>query len=258
MAAKRVAVITGGSSGIGEATARRLAADGCAVAILDVNRSAGEAVAKSIAGRFYACDVADAKAVDAVAGQIEKDTGSADILVTSAGLIPNSEAIMDMDMAAHDRMWQVNYNGTIHACRAFARQMIPRKRGAIVTLGSINSRLPLPLPAYNPGKAAIERLTQLLAVELGRHGIRVNSVGPTYTMTPPLRAKVEKGERDLNKIMDVHALARLPEPADIADAIAYLCSDQAKAITGVLLPVDAGWLAAVSYRTYAGGVPWQE
>ena len=260
MAARRVAVITGGSSGIGEATARRLAADGCAVAILDVNPAGGEAeaVAKSLSGRLYKCDVADATAVDAAAGQIETDLGSADILVTSAGLIPNSEAIMDMDMAAHDRMWQVNYNGTIHACRAFGRQMIARKRGAIVTLGSINSRLPLPLPAYNPGKAAIERLTQLLAVELGRHGIRVNSVGPTYVMTPPLRAKVESGQRDLGKIMGAHALNRLPEPADIADAIAYLCSDQAKAITGVLLPVDAGWLAAVSYRTYAGGVPWTE
>ena len=258
MAAKRVAVITGGSSGIGEAAARRLTHDGFAVAIVDVNKQGGEAVANSLSGRFYACDVADAKAVDAAAAEIEKDLGPADVLVTSAGLIPNSEAIMEMDMAAHDRMWQVNYNGTIHAARAFGRQMIAQKRGAIVTLGSINSRLPLPLPAYNPGKAAIERLTQLLAVELGRHGIRVNSVGPTYVMTPPLRAKVESGQRDLNKIMGVHALARLPEPADIADAIAFLCSDQAKAITGVLLPVDAGWLAAVSYRTYAGGVPWKE
>jgi NAD(P)-dependent dehydrogenase (short-subunit alcohol dehydrogenase family) len=161
-------------------------------------------------------------------------------------------------MAAHDRMWQVNYNGTLHAVRAFARQMIPRQRGAIVTLGSINSRMPLPIPAYNMGKAAIERLTQLLAVELGRHGIRVNSVAPTYVMTPPLRAKVQSGQRDMNKIMAVHALKELPEPKDIADAIAFLCSAQARAITGVLLPIDAGWLAGVSYRTYAGGVPWQE
>jgi NAD(P)-dependent dehydrogenase (short-subunit alcohol dehydrogenase family) len=258
MAEKRVAVVTGGSSGIGEATARRLAKDGYAIAIVDVSKVAGEAVAKSLSGRFYECDVSDAKAVDAVAARVEKEMGPADVLVTSAGLIPNSESIMEMDMAAHDRMWAVNYNGTVHCARAFARQMIPKKRGAIVTLGSINSKLPLPIPAYNMGKAAIERLTQLLAVELGRHGIRVNSVGPTYVMTPPLRAKVEAGQRDLKKIMGVHALDRLPEPADIADGIAFLCSEQARSITGILLPIDAGWLAAVSYRTYAGGVPWKE
>src|SRR5262245_17279388 len=258
MAARRIAVITGGSSGIGEATARRLAKDGCAMAIVDVSRSAGEGVAKSLNGRYYECDVSDAKAVDAVAARIEKEVGPADILVTSAGLIPNAESIMEMDMAAHDRMWAVNYNGTVHCCRAFARQMIAQKRGAIVTLGSINSRMPLPIPAYNMGKAAIERLTQLLAVELGRHGIRVNSVGPTYVMTPPLRAKVASGQRDLTKIMAVHALKQLPEPKDIANAIAFLCSEAAATITGILLPVDAGWLAGVSYRTYAGGVPWQE
>jgi NAD(P)-dependent dehydrogenase (short-subunit alcohol dehydrogenase family) len=257
MASKRIAVVTGGASGIGEATARRLAADGCAVAILDVSK-AGEALAKSLGGRFYECDVGDHRTVDSVAAAVEKDLGPAEILVTSAGLIPNTESIMNLDLEAHDRMWRVNYNGTLYACRAFGRQMIAQRKGAIVTLGSINSRLPLPLPAYNPGKAAIERLTQLLAVELGRHDIRVNSVGPTYVMTPPLRAKVEAGQRDINKIMGVHALPRLPEPKDIADAIAFLCSDQAATITGVLLPVDAGWLAAVSYRTYAGGVPWKE
>jgi NAD(P)-dependent dehydrogenase (short-subunit alcohol dehydrogenase family) len=217
-------------------------------------------VAASLGGgaKFYACDVTDAGALDSLAAKVEAELGAADVLVTSAGLIPNSEGIMDMDMAAHDRMWQVNYHGTVHACRSFARQMIRRQRGAIVTLGSINSRMPLPIPAYNMGKAAIERLTQLLAVELGRHGIRVNSVGPTYVMTPPLRAKVAAGQRDLNKIMAVHALKQLPEPKDIANAIAFLCSDAAATITGVLLPVDAGWLAGVSYRTYAGGVPWPE
>ena len=257
---KTVAVVTGGASGIGEATARRLAADGCSVAIVDLNAEAGEAAAKSLGqgARFYACDVSDAEAVDAVAARVAADLGPAGILVTSAGLIPNTESIMEMDMAAHDRMWKVNYNGTLHCARTFARQMIPAGKGAIVTLGSINSRLPLPIPAYNMGKAAIERLTQLLAVELGRHNIRVNSVAPTYVMTPPLRAKVEAGQRDLNKIMGVHALPKLPEPADIANAIAFLCSDQAAFITGILLPVDAGWLAGVSYRTYAGGVPWKE
>ncbi len=262
MSEKGVAVVTGGASGIGEATARRMAADGFAVAILDVNEEGGASVVKAIEesggkATFLTCDVADPDAVEATAGKVEADLGPVINLVTAAGLIPNTESIMDMDMAAHDRMWKVNYHGTLHACRSFGRRMIPRGRGAIVTIGSINSVLPLPLPAYNPGKAAIARLTQLLAVELGRHGIRVNSVAPTYVMTPPLRAKVEAGQRDLNKIMSVHALSSLPEPKDIADAIAFLCSEQARTITGILLPVDSGWLAGVSYLTYAGGVPWQ-
>jgi NAD(P)-dependent dehydrogenase (short-subunit alcohol dehydrogenase family) len=264
MADRRVAVVTGGASGIGEATARRLAADGYAIAVLDVNVQGGERVAKAIAegggqARFVSCDVAEEKSVNAAAKQVETELGPATVLVTSAGLIPNTESVMDMDLEAHARMWRVNYDGTIHAARAFGRQMIAAGRGgAMVTLGSINSRLPLPLPGYNPGKAAVERLTQLLAVELGRHGIRVNSVGPTYVMTPPLKATVDAGQRDLNNIMAVHALDRLPKPEDIANAIAFLCSDQAATITGILLPVDAGWLAAVSYRTYAGGVPWTE
>jgi NAD(P)-dependent dehydrogenase (short-subunit alcohol dehydrogenase family) len=258
-----VAAITGGSSGIGEATARRLAADGADIAIIDVNREAGEAVAKAIAAtgrkaKFFVCDVADAKAVEACAAAVEKDLGPVDRLVTAAGLIPNTEAVLDMDMTHHERMWQVNYNGTLYCCQSFARRMVPRKMGSIVTLGSINSRQPLPLPAYNPGKAAVERLTQLLAVELGRHGIRVNSVGPTYVMTPPLRQKVAEGKRDMQKIMGVHALPYLPEPKDIADGIAFLLSEQARTITGILLPIDSGWLAGVPYRTYAGGVPWTE
>jgi NAD(P)-dependent dehydrogenase (short-subunit alcohol dehydrogenase family) len=263
MPSKPLAVITGGASGIGEATARRFAKDGYAVAILDQSKEAGEAGAKFIEeqggeARFYACDVSDHKAMDQLAVTVEKDMGPAAVLVTAAGLIPNTESILDMDLAAHDRMWQVNYNGTIYPCRSFGRQMVAQKRGAICTIGSINSRLPLPLSAYNPAKAAIERITQMLAVELGRHNIRVNSVAPTYVMTPPLRARVASGQRDLKKMMAVHALPGLPEPKDIADGIAFLCSDQAAFITGILLPIDAGWLSAVSYRTYAGGVPWKE
>jgi NAD(P)-dependent dehydrogenase (short-subunit alcohol dehydrogenase family) len=263
MATKRIAAITGGASGIGAATAERLAADGYDIAVLDVNAEGAAATVKAVtakgrAARFFACDVADAKSVETAAEAVEKELGPVHACVTAAGLIPNTESVLDMDMAYHERMWRVNYHGTVHTCQSFARRMVPRKAGAIVTIGSINSRQPLPLPAYNPGKAAVERMTQLLAVELGRHSIRVNSVGPTYVMTPPLRQKVAEGKRDMKKIMGVHALPYLPEPRDIADAIAFLVSEQARTITGILLPVDSGWLAGVPYRTYAGGVPWEE
>ena len=259
-APQATAVITGAASGIGAGCARRFAADGLRVALLDVNVQAGEALARELgaSASFHKCDVADADAVEAIAAQLEREAPPLHALVTSAGLIPNPEAILDMDMAAHERMWRVNYFGTVHACRSFGRRMAAARAGSIVTLGSINGFLPLPLPAYNPGKAAIARLTQLLAVELGRHGVRVNSVAPTYVMTAPLRERIDAGLRDEAKIMAVHALDRLPTPDDIADAVAYLCSPGARAITGATLPVDSGWVAAVSYKTYAGGVPWAQ
>ena len=258
MAAKRVAVITGGSSGIGEATARRLAKDGCTIAVLDVNRAGGEAVAKSLSGRFYECDVSDAKAVDAVAAQVEKDLGAADVLVTSAGLIPNAESIMDMDMAAHDRMWQVNYNGTVHS--------LPRLRPADDPVEARRHRHAglhqQPHAAADPG----------LQHGQGRHRAADPAARrrarpprhPRQQRRPHLRddpAAARQGRGRPARHEEDHGRARLEPPAgarDIADAIAFLASDQAKSITGILLPIDAGWLAGVSYRTYAGGVPWKE
>lgn len=258
-----VAVVTGGASGIGQAAALRLAEAGHPIAVIDnnaarIDAAVTEIAAKGVAAKGYVCDVTEAATVDAIAQRIETELGPVGIVVPAAGLIPNAESLLNMDMAQHERVWRVNYDGVVLTCRAFARAMITRKRGAIVTIGSVNSYAALPLPAYGPGKAAIMHLTKILAVDLGHYGIRVNSVGPTYTMTPPLRAKIESGQRDPKAIKSVHALDMWVEPGHVADAIAFLASDQAAAITGVLLPVDAGYLAAVTYRTYAGGVPWED
>ncbi|WPE24336.1 SDR family oxidoreductase [Shinella zoogloeoides] len=256
-----VAVITGGSSGLGEAAALRFARDGYDVVLLDVDKTGGERVADVVRalGRkaaFQFCDVGNPAAVDAAAQMVSENFGPVEVLVTSAALQPNPECIMTMDMDWHDKMWRVNYFGTVYTCQAFARLMIPNNKGSIVTLGSIHSRMPLPLPGYNVIKVAIERFTQLLAVELGRFTIRVNCVGPTHVMTPPLLKAIAEGERDESKIMAPHALPYLPEPEDVAGAIAFLASDQAKAITGVLLPIDSGIIAGDAFVTYAGGIPW--
>ncbi|OWV93591.1 SDR family oxidoreductase [Rhizobium sp. R693] len=257
----RVAAITGGASGLGEAAAKRLAADGYNVAIIDVDDAQGQRVVGELAdaghtANYYRCDVSDAAAVEATAAKVESDLGVVEVLVSSAAMQPNPECVLDMDMAAHERMWKVNYFGTIHACQSFAKRMIPHERGAIVTLGSIHSRMPLPLPAYNPGKVAIERMTQLLAAELGRFNIRVNCIGPTHVMTPPLVAAIAAGERDQSKIMEPHALNYLPEPSDVAETIAFLVSERARAITGVFLPIDSGIISKDAFVTYAGGIPW--
>ena len=251
------AVVTGGASGIGAATARRFAAAGLRVALIDVNRAAGEALAKELGAgaSFHECDVGDAAAVEAAATAIDTEAAPVAVLFTSAGLIANPETVLDMDMEAHDRVWRVNYLGTVHACRSFGRRMMARGNGAIVSVGSINSFAPLPLPAYNIGKAAIARLTQLLAVELGPHGVRVNSVAPTFVMTPPLRQRMDAGLRSEAKMMATHALKQLPAPEDIAEAVFFLASPAARAITGITLPVDSGWLAAVSYNSFPGPLP---
>ena len=254
-----LAVITGGAGGIGAACATHFARIGHAVAILDVQHDAGETLAASLRAegaqaRYLPCDVSSAEQIEAVAAELDADWGAPEVLVASAALIPNTESVLDMDMDAHDRMWRVNYHGALHTCRSFGRRMRERG-GAIVTLGSINSLTPLPLPAYNPGKAALWRLTQLLAIELGRHRIRVNSVAPTYVMTPALQARIDAGLRDPARMMAAHALDRLPTPDDVAQAVAFLCSPQAALITGVLLPVDAGFGACQGYKGYAGGRP---
>ncbi|MCK5365260.1 MAG: SDR family NAD(P)-dependent oxidoreductase, partial [Gammaproteobacteria bacterium] len=136
--ANKVAVVTGGASGIGEASARRLALDGYAIAVVDMNAEQAEAVtaklSNSVDARSYACDVSDTEALHDTADAIEADLGPVEVLVTSAGLLENSSTVMDMDVAAHDRLWKVNYHGTLHTCRAFAGPMMKRGRGAICTI----------------------------------------------------------------------------------------------------------------------------
>lgn len=260
--AGRVAVVTGGASGIGEACALRLAGDDFAIAVLDVDRQGAERVAAAIhdgGGRAgaHVCDVSDAAALGHVADRVEAELGSVEALVTAAGIINNPSTLMEMDTAEHDRVWQINYHGTVRTLRAFVPAMQRRRRGAVVTVGSINSFGPLPLPAYNPSKVAIKGLTEMLAVECGRHGVRVNGVAPGYTMSPAILSRIEKGERDPEAIKATCALDMLIEPRHIAAAVAFLCSEDAAAIAGVMLPVDAGHLVGVHYRTYAGGMPWE-
>ena len=254
----KVAVITGGASGIGEACARHFAADGMRVAILDVNADQGEAVAADIGGRFIACDVADRNAIEAAAATVTTDWGRIDACVAAAGILEKPTTLMDMDVEAHDRLWQINYHGTLHTCRAVGKQMSAQGSGAIVTLGSINSFVPLPVPAYCPSKTAILRLTEMLAVELGRFGVRVNGVAPTYVMTPAIKARIESGERDPQVIRDSNALGMLVEPEDVADVIGFLCSDAARAVSGQMIPIDAAHMAKRQYHGFAGGVPWEQ
>ena len=258
----KVAVVTGGASGIGEGCVRKLWSLGYMVEILDrqgeqATRLVDELNLSSNRVKFRYVDVADSHHVEERAQEIWNEYQRLDVLVTSAGILESSANILDMDLDAHDRVWQVNYHGTVHCARSFGRLMRTARCGSIVTVGSTTSFVAFPLPAYCPGKTAIRRFTEILAVELGRFGVRVNGVAPTYVITPAMQAKIDAGERDSEVLRNSGALDLLVEPEHIGEAVAFLCSDAASAITGVMLPVDAGFNATIPYRTYAGGVPWR-
>lgn len=254
-----IAVITGGASGIGHASALRLAKIIGHIVIADINGENAEAVVDEIkeaggSARYIYLDVGDEKSVDAMAAEVQKDLGAPTALVNSAGILQKAKTTQAMSMEEHDRLWEINYRGTYTCCRTIGGAMAKGQGGVIVNLGSINSFRPLPLPAYNPGKIAIKGLTEMLAAELGPHNIRVNAVAPTYVITPAMEVLIETGQRDPEKMKASHALPMLVYPDHIAAAIEFLCSDNSAAITGVTLPVDAGWLAATAYRSFIGPV----
>ena len=263
MTETRTVVVTGGTSGIGRAIALRFASEGANVVVSGRNAERGEAAARACSeaggvGRFIPCDLADPASVDNLAAAAVAAFGSPHVLVNSGGILQSGKRVLDQDLDEDEALWRVNYRGTLLACQVFGRLMKEAGRGAILNLGSLASFAPLSLPAYTPGKAAVHSLTQILAAELGPHGVRVNAVAPGYTMSDGLKAKIAKGERNPDAIKATTALRAFVEPEHVAEAAAFLCSDKAASITGVTLPVDAGWLVQAPYAAYLQGNPIRE
>ncbi|GAC1345423.1 MAG: SDR family oxidoreductase [Acetobacteraceae bacterium] len=251
----RVAVVTGGASGIGEACARALAAAGARVAVADLDEARAQTLAAALPGALaIRLDVTDAEATEAAVEQIEIALGAAAILVTSAGILQRPLPPEELPLAEWDRVIAVDQRGVYVSCVAFGQRMARRGAGSIVNIASIAGMRSMPLHAYAPAKAAVIGITQALAAEWGRSGVRVNAIAPGFVMTPALQAAVRAGQRDPGKLAAAAALGRLVRAEEIASACLFLASDAASAITGVTLPVDAGWLVAGSWQGY-GGVP---
>lgn len=252
----RIAVVTGGASGIGEACARLFAARGARVVVADLNEGGAAEVAGEIGGVAMAVDVVDQAAVEALAGRVEAELGPTDIVVTSAGITQPPLPPEELRQEAWDKVLEVDLKGTYLTCLAFGRRMAVRGRGggggAIITIASITGMRATPLHSYAPAKAAVINLTAGLAAEWGRSGVRVNTISPGYTLTPLLQTAIQRGQRDPELLSENSALGRMVEPEEIAKAAAFLASDEASAITGINLPVDAGWLTAGPWHTYGG------
>lgn len=250
----RTSVVTGGSSGIGLACTRILVDRGDRVVVVDLP---GAAIPDDLARagvRLFDCDVSDERAVKLAVDTIEIEYGPVSVLVNSAGIIQARLQPELLDMRTWDKVIAVDQRGTYLCCVAFGARMALRGHGSIVNIASITGSRSVPLHAYAPAKAAVISITQCLASEWGRSGVRVNSLSPGYTLTPALQAAIDRKDRNPDDLIRPTALGRLVKPEEVASAVAFLTSSAASAITGIDLPVDAGWLVGTTWQTY-GGVP---
>ena len=251
-----VAVVTGGASGIGEAAARRFAAAGWRVVIADLNDSRGMAVAEELnanggSATYHHLDVANEAEIEDFVREVCASHGAIAAVVNSAGILQNAVRLTKLDIAEFDRIIDINVRGSLLVGRGFAENMAKTGGGAIINLCSLTSFRASPQPAYGVSKASMLLLTEIMAADFGASGIRVNAVAPGYTMTPAMKERIDKGERDPEAVLAKSAIRRFVEPAEIGEAIFFLCSPAASAITGIVLPIDNGWLAYSAYSAFA-------
>ena len=242
----RVAVVTGGASGIGLGVGRQFAADGHRVALFDRNGSAAEAAADELrAGGATALavevDVADRASVDAGFARVRDELGPVEILVTSAG-IESFTPVLDITAEGWDRIIAVNLTGTFTCAQAAVADMLVAGWGRIVTISSSSAQSGAPNMAhYAASKGGVIGLTKALAVELARSGITVNTIPPSLVDTPMARQAEADGDfPGVDLVGPMVPLGRAGTPADIAAACSFLCSDAGSYITGQLIGVNGG------------------
>ncbi len=241
--AERVAIVTGGASGMGAATARRLAAAGAHVVIVDRQAELAVSVAAAIGGTSIVGDVSDSGFCDGVVAATMSHRRRLDVLVNAAGVIVRASGEHTTD-EQWTRIMGVNVSGTFYMCRAALRVMKPQGRGAIVNFGSIWGDLgSAGVAAYCASKGAVHNLTRALAMDHAGDGIRVNAVCPGEVNTPMLQS--ERAEAVTSQLLAQIAatvpMGRLAEPDEIARVVCFLASDEASYMTGALVSVDAGY-----------------
>jgi NAD(P)-dependent dehydrogenase (short-subunit alcohol dehydrogenase family) len=247
----RVAVVTGGAGGLGEACVRDLIAQGARPVITDLASTTMDAAAGELGVPAFPMDIRSSDSVEDACEAIERSAGPVDIVVNCAGVNQARGRADELDMQEWDRVSDVTLRGAWLVLRTFGSRMAKRRRGSMVAIASICGMRSVPLHVYAPAKAAVISVVANLATEWGRFGVRVNAVSPSFTLTPRVRRAVEKGERDVRRIVETTALGRMLEPHEVAKAVTFLVSDDASGITGINLPVDAGWTAASSWTAYS-------
>jgi 3-oxoacyl-[acyl-carrier protein] reductase len=234
----KVALVTGGSRGIGAAIARELATAGARVAVnYRSGKEAAEEIASEIGGVAVAANVGDPEEAKGLVERVESELGDVDVLVNNAGTTRDT-LIARMSDEEWEEVIETNLRGTFNTCRAVVRKMLRRRSGAIVNLTSVVGIHGNPGQAnYAASKAGIIGLTKALARELGSRGVRVNAVAPGYIATELTNVLSEEIR---GSILGNTPMGRLGDPEDVAAAVRFLCSDEAAFITGDVLLVDGG------------------
>ena len=242
----KVAVVTGGRTGLGAGIVLALAKAGARVAVLDLpSRAAGSADAPEGCELLVPTDVSDAGPVDAAFTEVERVLGGVHVLVNNAGIYPNAD-LLSMTPEQWDATIAVNLRGGFLCTQRAARSMVARESGgSIVLIGSTEALTPAFSHAhYAASKAGLLQFGRAAALELGRHGIRVNTVSPGLVNRPTLADDWPDG---LGRFVAAAPLGRPGEPAEIADACVFLAGDGARWITGAHIVVDGGVLVSPAF-----------
>ncbi len=239
----RIAVITGGCSGIGLATARRFAAEGARVVIGDVDESVGSGVAASIDGLFVACDVTDSEQVEELFAVTNNEYGSIDVAFNNAGIAPpEDDSILTTDLAAWRRVQEVNLTSVFLCCKAVIPYMVDQGKGSVINtasfvavMGAATSQI-----SYTASKGGVLAMSRELGVQFARDGVRVNALCPGPVNTPLLQALFSSDPEGAARRLVHIPMGRFAEPDEIASAALFLASDDSSFMTASTFLVDGG------------------
>ena len=239
----KVAVVTGGCSGIGLATVQRFAAEGAKVVIGDVDDANGSRIAQEIGGAFVHCDVTNPEQVETLFGTAKEQFGSIDVAFNNAGISPpEDDSILTTDLDAWRRVQEVNLTSVYLCCKAVLPYMLEQKKGSIINtasfvavLGAATSQI-----SYTASKGGVLSMSRELGVQFAREGVRVNALCPGPVNTPLLQELFASDpERAARRLVHI-PVGRFAEPDEIASAVLFLASDESSFITAAQFMVDGG------------------
>ncbi len=245
---QKVAIVTGGAGGIGEATARMLAQRGARVALADLRADAAEAAAErlqaeGLSAAPFTVDIADHASVQAMTENVLSRWGRIDILINNAG-VESSKPFLEIKLQDFERVMRINVTGAWLCCQAVIPVMLRQGGGSIVNISSVAGQRGgglLGTAAYSTSKGAVIALTKALAREFAKSGIRVNAVAPSLTMTDFAQRQLEKlAPNTLDRVIALTPIGRVAQPDEIAAVIAFLASDEASFVVGQVYNADGG------------------